>query len=74
MGSVSPPPGVAQTGTKAVIGGVLGFLGAFLTTLLTVWTDRDPLVARDVVFALSGGVAFAAVTYFGVYNLPNKPR
>jgi hypothetical protein len=71
---MSPAPGAPQTGTKAVWGAAIGFLGAFLTTLLTVWTDSDPLSARDVVFALSGGVVFAGAAGTAVYNMPNRPK
>ena len=73
MAPVTPAPGVPQTGTKAYIAAGLGFIGAFLTTLLTVWTDTDPLTARDFIVATAAAVTSGAVTGIVTYAIPNQP-
>lgn len=70
----SPSPGMNQTATKAMVAAAGGFVFAFLTTLLQVWTDVDPLSARDVVVALVSGIGSSLSLGTLVYKIPNKPK
>ena len=74
MAHITPAPGAPQTSTKAYIATGISALGAFLTALLVVWTDTDPLTGRDFVVALSAAIGSGGVTGVATYVLPNKPK
>jgi hypothetical protein len=73
MANVSPAPSTPQTGTKAYIGGAAAFLTAFITALLVVWTDTDPLQARDFVVATGSALGSGALVGILTYTVPNQP-
>lgn len=70
----SPTPGLPQTATKARVAAVGGFLFVFIAVLLTVWTDTDPLTARDVVFALGSAIGTSLGLGTAVYKIPNSQK
>lgn len=56
---------------KAWVATALGALGAFGTALLTVWTDTDPLTARDLVVAAVAAITTGGITGGAVWNTSN---
>lgn len=74
MNDLSPAPGVEQTATKASVATVLGFVAAFGTALLTVWTDSDPLTGRDFVVALVFALVGGGITGGSVYQAKNRRK
>jgi len=69
----SPAPGTPQTPTKAYVALVVAFIAAFGTSLLTVWTDSDPLSTRDFVVALVFALVGSGITGGAVFTVQNKP-
>lgn len=62
-----------STSSKAYVATGVATVGAFLTALLVVWTDTDPLTARDFVVAFAAGVASGGVTGGATYQTTNYP-
>lgn len=61
---------VETTNAKAVIGSVIGFVGAVATGVEQIIPDPTLKIVVSIITI----VVAAAGTYFGIYNTTNKPK
>jgi hypothetical protein len=76
MSNLSPAPGTPQTSTKAVLAGVLSFVGTFIFGLwqaLSDRTDLDSMTTNQWLLVVLGALATSLVTGGFTHVVQNKP-
>jgi hypothetical protein len=71
MSGYSPAPGTPQTGTKAIVSGVIGFILAFGAYYVA---DADPFTKKEIVEAFLLAIVGSGLAGGGAYVTKNSPK